>query len=181
MPREVGSFLGEWWLPDKPERRVAGLLHITDRGELPLEPTRFFEEREPFDLTIEDTYPVVHGRAGKKEFTLLDVLPTTPYRPSTCLIGATLAPEHLKFNRICIAFPNLTRLTGSTGLSRTRTGDSPTHTWKRPPSRRTRISEGAYVDLSFSWESPSERDKLTIEETVYFDVQVDDPTEIESL
>jgi hypothetical protein len=178
MPLHVGSFLGEWWLPSKRKARVPGVLHISESGDLRLETVGRFELGDPLTTELR-THPVVHGLASTDEFTLIDVIPSSDYRPGACLIGAILRREQLSVRRLRVGFREMSRFTGISGLRRVHSGDGVTDTWTRPEPRRTRVGEGAHVELTFSWVGSPNRERLTIDETGYFEVQLDAPLDID--
>ncbi len=180
MPSHVGSFLGEWWLPHVMERRVPGVLSIGEDGDLRLETTTSLDADNHDASSRLASYPVVHGTTERNEVTLLDVIPSDTYVPNSCVFGALLQSGELAFRRMRIGFRELSWFTGASGLDRTVTADGLTDTWMRPPVRRTRVTDGANVELTFSWSGPQVQGRLAIEETAYFEVQLNLALDINS-
>jgi hypothetical protein len=79
------SFYGHWWLPDRPEDRVPGVLSIADNWSSHLDLVGGFdfqlrEERSDGSTVVlagTDAAPLIHGECERKQLTLLDTFPTT--------------------------------------------------------------------------------------------------------
>ena len=66
---------GLWWLPDDPDRRIAGTVALSgeDRPTLQLIGTFIHEKQEPggaFHVTVPERHRMIHGRCEGKAVTL---------------------------------------------------------------------------------------------------------------
>jgi hypothetical protein len=69
-----GDFEGEWWLPDDPSKRIAGILHVDpddEAAELQLIGTLRDAEPIPAQLNASAKYPVMHGLVQAHLITLM--------------------------------------------------------------------------------------------------------------
>ena len=104
---EPVELAGIWWLPDKPDEKLPGILRYDGKGAISLSLIGAFEDRivsHPSPGVTEyyagtKTWNAIHGVADRSEVTLLDCVPIRSQRivaarvkgPDTQLIRATLA------------------------------------------------------------------------------------------
>lgn len=104
---EPVELAGIWWLPDKPDEKIPGILRYDGKGAVSLSLVGAFEDRivsHPSPGVIQydagdKTWDAIHGVADRSEITLLDCVPIRSQRilfarvkgPDTQLIRATLA------------------------------------------------------------------------------------------
>ena len=141
---EPHEWTGHWWLPDKPDDKVPGVLTFDPKKGLMLRliggwEYRVFEEPAPGVTTLADEFqrwPMVHGLVDEKYMTLLDVNFRSAnsfsihnfFSPPTKMeLGAHLAlvgcllgdPEEPAFVAGIASVENLTQWASHTGVKMT--------------------------------------------------------------
>ena len=130
---ENRTFVGAWWLPNVPERRVGGILTVQASGNCELQLTGslladpFWVHSKDDGEPPEEASQVVHGEAGEEEFTLLhpSVIGGFGDRPQQVTPRAVLRGIHLSsvdqrlFSGIELEVDNLTAWSSISGFKST--------------------------------------------------------------
>lgn len=138
---EKRAFVGTWWLPAAPENRVGGILTVEPSGKCDLQLTRSLLADPLWAGSIDDgelsdgelskeASPIVHGKAGDEEFTVLhpavieggNPLDDQPQRlkPHVVLRGIHLLYADQKvFARVELEVDNLTIWSSISGFKST--------------------------------------------------------------
>ncbi|MFE3983071.1 HEPN domain-containing protein [Nocardia tengchongensis] len=130
-------YVGKWWIADKVENRVGGVLEISDEGTVILEIVD--------ELVGDETVAIIHGHAAGKEVTLVNSFKTggkifmgqaytttEVVRSQLAFVGIHLDEElDNVFSHAEVEVSCLTSFIGDTGLQYTTTFDTNTGHFKR--------------------------------------------------
>jgi ApeA N-terminal domain 1 len=163
----VRRCIGQWWLPEDPDRKVGGVLEIDNATGLRLELT---DHLLTFDASGEPI-PLIFGAADGKWITLLDTHPDngghtvmaqlrTTFevaRPLVAMVGIQLADAaEALFNGLEVEMTGLTVFAGKTGLKNEFTGRPDTDertrfttNWTDPIE--TQITDPLEATLGLHW------------------------------
>lgn len=128
------KYIGSWWLPDKPNERVGGILTVAPSGSCELQltealvPSPYFRAGGDDDAELEG-HPLFHGYAHGEEVTILNPLYLTGgvgppfdreaqlFKPQAVIVGAHLTSTGEEaFTSMEIEVDNLTPWSSISGF-----------------------------------------------------------------
>lgn len=176
--------VGQWWLPDQPDRRVGGVLDIDLDTGLRLELT----DRLVGDGHRPEMAPILHGHADGRQVTLLECQPanggtmtlaqvittTQVFRTGVALIGVHLSDESdAVFNGLDTAVTGLTPWAAQSSIAaqiiyEPDTGDRYQRVdVRRVPPVEVSVTEPAPMTMNLRWHAVTNGPNSDLRSRVY--------------
>ncbi len=172
---------GFWYLPEKPEIRIAGTLKFTPAAGAVLELIGYFEEERP-PMSFLAPEIILGDSSDGREITLRGchevdrtlgstAVQTSRFVAEMVLTGAHLAaPESLRFTSVWVRYAHLDEWAGMRGFSFEPLGSPPPTDgiivkYERPRSVRVEIPDGYALEVGADFSYPMHARRVTVEQS----------------
>lgn len=184
--KEAFEYNGLWWLPNKPDNKVCGILKFVPKKEILLDLTGTLENSDE-DFNRATLIDVIHGLTSDgKEITLHRCFeikrsfgsgfPISSYDCDIILVGAHYnSYTNIVFKEMYINYSNLDQWININGFDiQIRPGGESIIKYKKPNKIKALINRDLHLGIAFSSKGPNEnivQRETRIEQTAYIGIR----------